>query len=333
LTKGRFIVPRRLLQRLLTIRPQEASFAARGFEVSDPGLSRKLETMLESFIAGYNHAVRISDPVALSEQLYKEFDSHHVGFAFEGIGLWLALVDLLVPGKATRLNDFLKGTGRDHDYIIAVGAGFAIARLPWGPRVMDRYLRTLDPFIAWCVPCGYGFHEGFFNHHRFFERAQEPPRSLSVLGKQLFDSGLGRALWWVECADPIRIKCAIDRFPERRRAELWAGIGIASSYAGGIDAGRLRMLHELAQPCDADFLSGLPFSARLRQKAGNYSEATDLACRVLLGMSTDETADMAEAAAAAVRHQVKGEGITAAYDLVRKHLVTEFSNSHGVKFA
>jgi hypothetical protein len=323
-------VPARILERLLTIRPEEASFAARGFGASNPEITRKLETMIKSFIGGYNLAVRTPDQVELARCLHQKFENHQVGFAFEGVGLYLAIADLLVPGKPFRMNAFFNGAGKEHDFIVAVGAGFAFARLPWGLQVLDRYLRTLDKFVAWCVPCGYGFHEGYFHHVQYVEQAKEPPRSLSPLGRQLFDSGLGRALWWVKCANPARIAFAIERFPEIRRAELWAGIGIASSYAGGVGADELLKLCDLSGSYRADFLSGLPFSARLRQKAGNYSETTELACRVLLGQSTDQTADMAEAAADAVRSQVTGEGITNAYDLLRRHLVRECMKTEGV---
>lgn len=319
-----------LFRRLLAIRPEEASFAARGFKASDPVLSGKLEAMLGAFIAGYNLALSTSDPAKLADRLHNGFDSHHVGFAFEGVGLYLAMLDLLLPGKSNRLAKFMTGAGREHDYIIAVGAGFAIARLPWGLRVQDKYLKTLDPFIAWCVPCGHGFHDGFFKHTHFVDAVQEPPSSLSPLGKQLFDSGLGRALWWVKCGNPRGIASAIGRFPEARQPELWAGIGIASAYAGGVGATELLNLRDLAGLYQSDFLSGLPFAARLRQKAGNYSDTTELACSVLLGRSTNDTADMAEAAADAVRAQVRGEGITAAYDLVRRHLVAECRTLVGV---
>jgi hypothetical protein len=268
-------------------------------------------------------ALEIADEAKLCERLNADFGSQHVGFAFEGLGLYLTMFDLLVPGRPNRLDSFLRGTGKHHDYIIAVGAGFAIARVPWGLQVLDRYLKTLDPFVAWCVPCGYGFHQGFFHHQKYIDAAKEPPQSLCPLGRQLFDSGLGRSLWWVKAGDPARIDSAIARFSEARRAELWAGIGIAACYAGGVDATTLVKLHELSGDYEADFLSGLPFAARLRQKAGNYSEITELACRVLLGQSTDETADMAEAAADAVRSQVQGQGITPAYDLVRRWLVSE----------
>jgi hypothetical protein len=125
----------------------------------------------------------------------------------------------------------------------------------------------------------------------------------------------------VKGADPLKIHVAITRFPEDRRAELWAGIGIAACYAGGVGKTELLGLRELSGPCLWDLLSGLPFAARLRQKAGNYSDTTELACRVLLDRSTDEVADMAEEAADAVRGQVRGSGITEVYALLRRNLV------------
>ena len=275
-----------LLARLLTIRPEEASFQARGFDLSgtDRALGRRLEVMLESFIGGYNTVVRAGSDQSLCAELYRNYDQHHVGFAFEGIGLYLTMLDLGLPGRSNRLDQFTKGAGKNHDFIIAVGAGFAVARVPWGLRSINSYLLTLDPFVGWCIPGGYGFHEGFFKHRRFIDGAEAPPRILSPEGKRIFDSGLGRAMWWVKCANPEKIAAAINGFAESRRAELWAGIGIAACYAGGVSDTALYKLNELAGSFRYDFLSGLPFGARLRQKAGNYSVWTESACGVVIGV-------------------------------------------------
>lgn len=319
-----------ILERVLKIRAREASFATRGFEPGDPDVTRKLEAMLESFIGGYNLALKTVDADDLAHRLRRKFDDHHVGFAFEGVGLYLALLDLMIPGESNHLARFVNGPGKDHDYIIAVGAGFAIARVPFGLERLERYSKTLDPLVAWCIAGGLGFHEGFFRHKRFIERTHRPPKLLSPIAKRLFDSGLGRALWWVECADGRRIASAITNFEESRRPELWAGVGIAAAYAGAIREAELRTLQALSGPYQMDFLSGLPFAARLRQKGQNHSPVTDMACRVLLGLSTDDTADLAEKAADAVRAQVEGKGITNAYDLVRRFLVAECRAFTGV---
>lgn len=307
------------------LRPEEASLSRRGIAVSDPAMARRLERMLEAFIAGYNHAIHIDDPQELCDTLHRQFDAHHVGFAFEGIGLYLTALDLLMPGRNTRLAEFVRGPAVEHDYIVAVGAGFAIARVPWGPRAMERYLETLDPLMGWCVPCGFGFHHGFFHHREYLLGAANPPSVLSPLGRQLFDSGLGRSLWWVGCGDPARIRDIIAGFSGPRKAELWAGIGIAASYAGGASNEALQQLLEFSGDYSKDLISGLPFSARLRQKAGNHSPVTDAACQTWMGLSTNQVADLAVVSADAVKHRVTGKGLTNAYDLVRSELVSRVS--------
>lgn len=312
---------RAIRERLLAIHPDEASFDRRGFDRCDPGVRASLEGYIRAFVGGYNRSLKIVDPVVLAHSLEQEFDSHHVGFAFEGVGLNLALLDLLGLSAPNRLSSFIGGAGRDHDYIAVVGAGFAIARLPWGLRSMDRYVATLDPLIAWCVPDGYGFHEGFFRHRKFVDAAQPPPGRWSPYACQLFDSGIGRSLWWVKGADPARIQTAINGFAESRRAELWCGVGVAAAYAGGVSADVLLRLHELADPYQADFLSGIPFAARLRQKGRNPSAITRLACESLLGLTLDEAAGIAAAAAEEVASQTQGTGITGAYRMARKRLV------------
>ncbi|HEX8136704.1 MAG TPA: DUF1702 family protein [Pyrinomonadaceae bacterium] len=272
--------------------PAEASFERRGFECDDAGVRSHLEEILRTFIAGYNLTLETPGFELLAERLEREFDRHHVGFAFEGAGMCAALLDLLAPRRTSRLRELTDGAGREHDYIATVGAGFAVARLPYGLRVWDRYAEKLDPMVAWCVLDGYGFHQGIFHRRPFVEERREPPARLPRYGKQLFDAGLGRSLWWSKGASPVLIRKSIERFPEPRRGEMWHGVGVACAYAGGVKEAALLELLELAGPYRADFLSGLPFAARMRQKGGNASPVTDLACRLLLNRTTDGAADL-----------------------------------------
>jgi enediyne biosynthesis protein E3 len=315
----------RMRRRLLAIDPAEASFEKRGFGACDPEARSRLEAMIGAFVDGYNQALIVADGSTLASLLHRRFDDHHVGFAFEGVGMYLALLDLLLPGRVSSLRRFTDGAGGDHDYIAAVGAGFAVARAPWGLRALESYLAKLDPQVGWCVASGYGFHQGFFHHRRFIENAGDPPAGLGVYGCDLFDSGVGRSMWWVLGGDPVRIGRAIDGFPAARRAELWSGIGVACAYAGSPTADGLRDLYRLAGQHQPDLLSGVPFAARLRQKGKNYSAVTELACRVLLGISTDEAGEAAAAAAVEAGPQLRGKGITGAYSFARQRLVTEFS--------
>ncbi len=272
--------------------PDAASFKRLGFDCPDASVRGHLEDILRVFVAGYNAALQLDDHEGVSRQLESTYDRHHVGFAFEGAGMGYALFDLLAPWSRSRLRAFTDGAGRRHDYIATVGAGFAVARVPWGIAVLPRYLQNLDAAVAWCVWDGYGFHQGIFHHERFLDPRGGPPAAVPAYARPLFDSGLARSLWWAAGASPARIARAIDRFPEARRAEMWCGIGVAAAYAGGVDEGILPELLERSGAYAVDFLSGLPFAARMRQKGENPSAWTERACRQLLDMTADEAADL-----------------------------------------
>ena len=317
-----------LRRRLLAIPLRAASFDELGFAPCDAAVRGRLEQVLETFIHGYNLCLSIGDPGELAAALRARFDAHHVGFAFEGAGMYYALLDLLTPWRPSRLRAFLDGPGGDHDIIVAVGAGFAIARLPWGRRLWPWYSSRLDPLIAWCVPEGYGFHEGMVHADRYLAGHAEPPAVLPDFARQLFDSGLGRSLWWSQGASPSRIHQAINGFPARRRPEMWSGIGVAASYAGGAGDEALGALRELAGPYQADLLSGVPFAARMRQKGGNPSPVTDRACEILLSCSPGDASDWFAATLQQVLADESCERevrLRDSYFLVRRRLVEDIT--------
>ena len=272
--------------------PGAAAIERDGPDEADPGVRLRLEKILQVFVAGYNVALTVDGHDRVSDRLSAQFDGHHVGFAFEGAGMCYALFDLLMPWTSSRLRAFTDRAGRRHDYIATVGAGFAVARVPWGVRGLRRYLERLDAATAWCVFDGYGFHQGVFHRDAFVDRGRACPAAIPAYGRALFDSGVGRSLWWTTGAAPAAIGRAIDRFPESRRAAMWCGIGIAASYAGGVDERCLGELRHRSGACAADFLSGVPFAARMRQKGANPSPWTDRACRILLRRSAEQAADL-----------------------------------------
>src|SRR4051812_27983908 len=76
----------KLKRMVLGLSPKEASFERRGFACDDPRVRSNLEEILRTFIAGYNLTLQARDYELLAQTLEGEFDSHHVGFAFEGAG-------------------------------------------------------------------------------------------------------------------------------------------------------------------------------------------------------------------------------------------------------
>ncbi len=285
--------PLQLVKRPLHIREREADPDVRGFHTEDRAKARRLRTIGLSFIDGYNLALD-TPPAALAGVL-DAIEGEQRGFAYEGAGMALALLDAFTL-RPHRLAGFLAGPGRRHVYMVHVGAGWALARLR---RRLHRPLGRLDPLLGWLAVDGYGFHEGYFRWPRSIERGHRP-RHLSGPAGRVFDQGLGRSVWFVRGADVERVAATVVAFDPERHPDLWAGVGLAAAYAGGVDPGELVALRDIAGEHAADLAQGAAFAAQARQRAGNPAPHTDAACLVLCELDAGAAAAATDDALAAV---------------------------------
>jgi hypothetical protein len=293
---------RELRNRVLTISPAETSFAVRGFRAT-PEVQRRLETHGAAFVEGFNLALLARDAADLAARA-RAVAREERGFAYEGAGMALALLDLLALGRGRRLAAFLEAEAAPHVYMVHVGAGWALARLrrrPWGA------LQGLDPMLRWLALDGYGFHEGFFHPQRRIRRLDRP-RRLTGYARRVFDQGLGRSLWFVDGADVERIAGTIGAFPPARRADLWSGAGLAAAYAGGVDRAELVRLRELAGAAWDHVAQGAAFAAEARLRAGNHVPHTEVACETLGGTSAERAARVVRSARVGLEPDSDGAG-------------------------
>ena len=271
------------------ISPEETKFARRGFPAGEPDTQQHLEATGGSFIAGYNAA--LSEPRL--EELARELDELsdvYRGFAYEGAAMALALLDWLTPWNRGRFHKFCcSPAGNRHWYLLFVGAGWAMARVPWARRNFERAMRRYDPLYGWLALDGYGFHEGYFYATRYVEQNKVPPQ-LSAAALRVFDQGLGRSMWFSHGGDAQRLAATVNGFPVARRKDLWSGVGLGSSYAGGVERGVLVEIRLSAAGYDPQLAQGAAFAAKARERAGNPVPHTALACDVYCGMSADEAA-------------------------------------------
>jgi hypothetical protein len=235
-------------------------------------------------------ALEETDLSILMERL-NSVDPDLRGFSFEGAAMGLALVDLITPWKKDRWHLLLKKSAASHQYMMHVGAGWAMAQLRW----FERHPALSDPLLGWLVIDGYGFHRGYFQWPRYVVE-QKLPKRLSAYAKRVFDQGLGRSLWFVDGADVGRIPVTIATFDPARQPDLWSGIGLACAYAGGVAAGAIKALQGAAGSYRPQLAQGAAFAAKARQRAGNQVEYTDLACRILCGLSADAAAAITDEA-------------------------------------
>jgi hypothetical protein len=288
--------PMRALQRLrlkaLSISQEETSFQTRGFCAPTRLIQEHLETVGKTFLLGY-HAALDDEPVEVLSARLREVEIDWQGFAFEGAAMGLSLLDRLsLVGRGNRVAQFLSTGGRAHSYMIHVGVGWAMARIPWGRR---REVSRLDPLLRWLAMDGYGFHEGFFHFVRY-AGGRKKPRISDGYWQRAFDQGFGRSMWFVMGTQVGKIAETIDAFEDSRRGDLWSGAGLAATYAGGSDENNLFALCEAVGSHGRDAAQGAAFAVKARQRAGNPTENMHKACEILCGMTVAEATAVVDAA-------------------------------------
>jgi enediyne biosynthesis protein E3 len=307
---------RRALTAAFRIPEAEVDVRRRAFHCDSDPVRERLEEVGRSFLRGYHAALEEADLPALGARLDRAAPEYR-GFGHEGAGMALALLDVLAPWRR-RLSAFLAGPGKPQHYIVTIGAGWILGRLPIGSSLL---LRRLDPVLGWLALDGYGFHEGYFHWPRSVAR-QQVPRKLRGYARRGFDQGLGRSLWFVRGADPERIAETIRGFQPSRQGDLWAGVGLAASYAGGCDRTALTSLRHAAGRFVPMLAQGATFAAASRVHGGNRAAHTDLASEVIC----EAEASQLETVFTEASRDLPPDGTEPAFEVWRCRIQSHFSN-------
>jgi hypothetical protein len=281
----------RLRRGLLGISTDEALFARRGFRGNDERARARIELIGKTFIGGYVAALEVGQPERLQSRL-ATVTPELQGFAHEGAAMGLAILDRLLIGYGTRFRRFLAGVGSAHVYMLHVGAGWAAARLPFR---LESTLCRLDSLLGWLAVDGYGFHEGYF-HWPVSVVEQTRPKGVKGYACRAFDQGLGRSLWFVNGADVELIALTIASFSASRQADLWSGVGLACTYAGGVGREAVAALVEAAGSYRPELAQGAAFAAKARLLPGLVTDHTDIACELICGMPAARAAAVTDTA-------------------------------------
>lgn len=315
-----------LRNRLLTPDPAEATFAKRGFHERDPLTRGHLEQAGGNFLAGFGHAMLgrdLDDAVRLLGTVERPYR----GFAYEGAAMAFAITDAITPWPAARLRRFIEGPADPHVYMANVGAGWAMARLP---RPLWRRISLPDPLLRWLAADGYGFHQAYFATARHVTRREAPRLRLPWPDETRYasrgaDQGIGRALWFVCGGDVERLAATIGGFGPGRRADLWAGAGLAATYAGGVERTDLETLRKLAAGFRPELAQGAAFAAGARQRAGLVVPHTETATEVFCGSSVEEATAVTQDAL----HGLPPDGPMPAYEVWRRRIQAVYRPAEG----
>ena len=325
---------RALRRRLLTPNVVETSLDKRGFYKKSPAAQERLETVGKTFLTGYAHAVEARTPADAEERI-EELPDWLRGFAYEGAGMGLAMLDGLPFGRSDNVRRFFETEkGQTYQYLAYVGIGWAMARLP---RFRWPKPSSLDPVLAPLVLDGYGFHQAYFHTAKYIDGRYQDPRfpwpggPHGYYANNAIDQGIGRASWFVRGTCPVRVADLLDTFPEERRPDLWAGVGLAATYAGGGDdravaEHELRILRNRAGDYHGNLAQGSAFAANARVRAGVVPAHSALATQVLCGTTPQEAARLADELKPAHR----ADGDKPAYEIWRQRLASAFVSLGGV---
>jgi enediyne biosynthesis protein E3 len=289
---------RTLRRRLLTPNVSATKLATRGFHEKSPAARELLEAVGEQFLTGYGHAVEFAS-IAESEQHIEAIPKQFRGFAYEGAGMGYAVLDAMPLPGGGRVGRFLASPGGDaHIYTAYVGIGWAMARLP---TFLWSRLDAPDPLLRWLVLDGYGFHQAYFRtekyvHQQFQEKNfRWPADDTTGYASQVIDQGIGRALWFVGGTDADEVGTLIERFPAARHGDLYAGAGLAATYACGVEEGELRRFRERAGVHRFQLAQGSAFAAEARLRGGILLPETAVATRALCGTTPERAAQICAA--------------------------------------
>ena len=274
----------------------QTKLETRGFHDKSPAARQVLETVGESFLTGMSYALEAKTVDAATDRL-EQVPSAWRGFSYEGAAMGFAILDGLPVGGRQRVPRFLAGRGADHVYMVYVGVGWAMARLP---RFRWSALRAPDPLLRWLALDGYGFHQAYFHTQRYVhEHYQDtsvkwPAGAPADVIGEVIDQGIGRAMWFVGGADPERVADLIDAFPAGRHGDLYSGAGLAATYAGGCDADELRAFLRRSGPHQSLVAQASSFAAEARVRAGLVTPHTEVATQVLCGLTPQRAAQITQ---------------------------------------
>jgi enediyne biosynthesis protein E2 len=283
----------------------EVSFAGRGFTPSteDGGAEQvaHLESIPRHVVLGFEFGIELgeADTLVRLDMVEAEFR----GFAYEGAAMAATVRDVMPGGGSDRLRRFLAGPAAPHILLCYIGVGFAMARLPrplWKKVLPDLTGVPLDPTLSWLAVDGYAFDRAYFDTPRWIGQQYVPPpypwQGQPAYFHRAVDQGIGRALWFIHGAEVPAVAEAVAAFAPQRRADLWAGVGLAATYAGAGDIGVLKQLRCAALTALPEVAQGAVFAAKARVYGGLTTAHTETATRVLCDMSAEEAAELGDRA-------------------------------------
>ncbi|MDO8147757.1 DUF1702 family protein [Isoptericola sp. b515] len=280
--------------RVMTPSRSQVDPRRRGFHPWTEGNSI-VEPVGNAFLDGFAVACHRSTAAAVLEEVGR-VSAGRRGFALEGAAMACTLRSRLEPWNRGVLDELLRRAD-EHTYLAHVGVGWALARLPrpWWPD-----LARLDRSVVPLVLDGYAFHEVFFRTGAVLgTRSTRFPRDTWPGGPEVatqhLAQGIGRGLWFVAGGSAGRLAGHVQDFPTDQRASLWAGVGLAMTYAGGRGPEGMRAVLAAAGDHRRWVRQGCAFAVEARARSATTVPHTRTAAEVICERPWDDVVSVVDA--------------------------------------
>lgn len=206
------------------------------------------------------------------ESVLKQYDGEFLSIVYEAIAVHLATLDLKLEDNSFSLwNNFLIKHGALHGSQIHVGLGWALSEM----NVTDiSILPSFTSTWRWRVLDGYGYHSGLFKRREAIRSQQVPPFIIQE-DIHAFNQGIGRSLWYTSKGDIERLLRSLNLFDLNRQKGLWRGVGLATSYVGGVDKSTLNNFLNASGVFAPQLKCGIIMAIAARKKSGILSTDTN----------------------------------------------------------
>lgn len=156
--------------------------------------------------------------------------------------------------------------------LLGVSAGLRPSEIEqsWGPLTMDAY----------------GFSEAYFNWTKVVD-GHALPLGLTGTARETYDEGVGRALWLISESTPGLIRGYIEAFPQHRRCDMWAGVGVFTGFWGAADESDMKKLYKFSGKHRNYLQRGVAFGAFMRQSCGDFADYNSEACQQICNASAN----------------------------------------------
>ncbi len=267
----------------------EGNFKARGFEEGGKAQPR-LEQVGKTVVHGYNVAVEhgLGDDLTA---IINTIEEEKVGFFHEGVAMGLYTLDLFSVFNKNRFWDFIKNQGSHHEYMSYIGAGLATGVFN---RSFERFLEKACPMSGCLVLDGIGFYNAFFKTKKTIMRRLVPKNiEKNPFYLERYDNGIGRAVWFYNAGNPKEIAKTIKSFPYDRQGDIWSGVGLAATYAGGVSADDISALKKVSGSHSLMLGQGAFLAVHTRHTAGNQHQ-DETTIEILVGESAKNCDELAK---------------------------------------